>query len=292
MDTDLLVQVTVSGVLVGGLYAIMSIGLSISWGALKIINLAHFSFVLFGAYLTYQLTVSFGWDPFLMILFIFPSFFVAGGLMQIFFELANVDEFKSLIISFGLFIIFQSITKTLWTADFRRIDSDLNRYDGQAFEMLGISIRSGLLAAFIAAVLIAVGTTVLLTRTHFGRAIRAVVQDPEIARAFGIDRRRVSVILSGLATAYSGIAGVFIAVLQSLSPSMSFAWFGIVFPVVILGGLGSTWGALGAGVIIGVAAGIATILWGPLAAPMVTFSILIVALLFRPDGLFTAKSTV
>lgn len=292
MNTDLLIQVIATGILVGGLYAIMSIGLSLSWGSLKIINLAHFSFILFGAYLTYQFTVWFGWDPFLTILLVFPLFFVAGGLMQVFFELANVDEFKSLIISFGFFIIFQSITRTLWTADFRRIGPDLNRWESHAFEIFGISIRTTLLAAFVGALLIATGTTLLLTKTHFGRAVRAVVQDREIARAFGIDQRRVAVILSGLATAYSGVAGVFIGIYQSLSPSISVAWFGIVFPVVILGGLGSTWGALGAGVIIGVAAGLATIWWGPLAAPLVTFSILIAALLFRPDGLFTRKSSV
>ena len=98
--------------------------------------------------------------------------------------------------------------------------------------------------------------------------------------------RRVAVLLSGLATAYSALAGVFIALFQSLSPAMSLTWFGIVFPVVILGGLGSAGGALGAGVVVGVAAAVATVWWGPLAAPLVTFSILIAALLFRPDGLF------
>ena len=124
------------------------------------------------------------------------------------------------------------------------------------------------------------------------RAVRAVVQDAEMARAFGIDPRRVAVILSGLATAYSALAGVFIAMFQALSPSMTFAWFGIVFPVVILGGLGSSWGALGAGVIVGVSAAVATVWWGPLAAPLVTFLLLIAALLFRPGGLFTRGSAV
>ncbi len=286
MDVDLLTQAAVSGLLIGGLYAAMSIGISLSWGALKIINLAHFTFILLGAYLTYQLTTSFGIDPFLVIVVVFPVFFLAGALLQLFFEWAKVDEFRSLLISFGLFIIFTSLVRTVWTADFRTISSEDNPYASASIFVGDIALQVPRLAAFIAAVVIAVGTSLALSRTHFGRAVRAVVQDAEMARAFGIDSRRVAVILSGLATAYSGLAGVFIAMFQTLSPTMTFAWFGIVFSVVILGGLGSPYGALGAGIIVGVVAGVATVVWGPLSAPLVTFLLLIAALLFRPAGLF------
>ncbi len=93
MDVDLLAQAAVSGLLIGGLYATMAIGISLSWGALKIINLAHFTFILLGAYLTYQLTTTFGIDPFLMLVVVFPLFFVGGALLQLFFEWAKVDEF-------------------------------------------------------------------------------------------------------------------------------------------------------------------------------------------------------
>jgi branched-chain amino acid transport system permease protein len=292
VDTELLSQAVASGILIGGLYAVMSLGISLSWGALKIINLAHFSFILLGAYMTYEISTRFEVDPFLMVLFVFPVFFIAGALLQIFFEIARVDEFKSLIISFGIFIIFGSITRTIWTADFRRIDPEINPYASESITVFGISLQLPVLAAFAAAVVLAAVTTLLLSRTHFGRAVRAVVQDAEMARAFGIDPRRVAVILSGLATAYSALAGVFIAMFQALSPSMTFAWFGIVFPVVILGGLGSSWGALGAGVIVGVSAAVATVWWGPLAAPLVTFLLLIAALLVRPGGLFSRRRTV
>lgn len=276
----------------GGLYAVMSVGISLSWGALKIINLAHFSFILLGAYLSFELTNAFGTDPFLMIVVVFPLFFIAGVLLQIFFEWAKVDEFKSLIISFGIFIIFQSVARTIWTADFREIDAALNPYKSDSIFIGDLALRVPLLASFGAAVLIAAGTTFLLSRTHFGRALRAVVQDAEIARAFGIDPRRVAVILSGLAAGYSAIAGVLISTFQSLNPDMAVGWFGLVFPVVILGGLGKTFGALGAGVVVGVSAGVATVIWGPLAAPLVTFLILIGALLFRPEGLFTRKTAI
>lgn len=290
MDADLLTQAVVSGILIGGLYATMSVGISLSWGALKIINLAHFSFILLGAYITYQLTVSYEIDPFLAIVIVFPAAFAAGVLIQVFFEYTQVNEFQSLLISFGIFIIFQSLTRTIWTADFRRIGGELNPYASDSFIIGDIAVQFPQLAAFVAALAIAAVTSFLLSRTYFGRAVRAVVQDAEIARAFGIDPRRVAILLSGLATAYSGLAGVFIALFQSLSPSMSLAWFGIVFPVVILGGLGSTIGALAAGVVIGVAAGVASVQWGPLSAPLVTFSIMIAALLFKPEGLFSRQS--
>ncbi len=288
---DVLNQAIVSGILIGGLYAVMSVGISLTWGVLKIINLAHFSFILLGAYVTYQLSTTLGWDPLIALVIVIPGGFLAGVIMQVFFELAKVDEFQSLIISFGIFIIFQSVTRTIWTADFRRIDGDTNPYESMSFFVGDIAVQVATLIAFGVAVAIAIGMTVLLTRTYFGKAVRAIVEDPEIARAYGIDVRRVAVLLSGLATAFSAVAGVFIATFQSLSPNMSFGWFGIVFPVVILGGLGSTVGALGAGVIVGVAAGVATTEWGPLSASLVTFLILIAALLFRPQGLFTRQSS-
>lgn len=286
---DVLVQAIVSGVLIGGLYAVMSVGISLVWGVLKIINLAHFSFILLGAYVTYEFSTTLELDPLLALLIVVPGGFLAGVLMQIFFELAKVDEFQSLIISFGIFIIFQSVTRSIWTADFRRIGADLNRYESLSFFVGDIAIQVAPLMAFGTAVAIAIGMSVLLTRSYFGKAVRAIVDDPEIARAYGIDVRRVAVILSGLATAFSAMAGLLIATFQSLSPNISFAWFGIVFPVVILGGLGSAVGALGAGVIVGVAAGVASAEWGPLSAPLVTFVLLIVALLFRPQGLFTRE---
>ena len=287
---ELLAQGIVSGILVGGLYALMSIGISLSWGALKIINLAHFTFILLSAYLVYQLSVSLELDPLLMVLVVVPLFFLVGMLVQIFFHLAKVDEFKSLIISFGLFIILQSLTQTIWSADFRRIGPGLNPYESQSLFIGRIAFRLPQLLAFGAAVLIAAGMWLIFTRTYFGKAVRAVAQDQEMARAFGIDSRRVAVILSGLSTAFSALAGVFIAIGQTMFPQLAVAWFGTIFPIVILGGLGNSLGTLTAGVIIGVAAGVSSVLWGPLSAPLVTFTILIIALLFRPEGLITKRS--
>jgi branched-chain amino acid transport system permease protein len=287
---DLLAQGIVTGVLIGGLYALMSLGISLSWGALKVINLAHFSFILLSAYLVYQLTVTFEVDPLLMTLVVAPLFFVVGALMQMFFHKAKVDEFKSLIITFGIFIILQSAMQTVWSADFRRIGSELNIYEGESVFIGDIALPVPVLLAFVVALAIAVVMSLVLSRTYFGKAVRAVAQDSEMARAYGVDPNRVAVILSGLSGAFSALAGVFIAMGQTIYPGLAVSWFGIVFSVVILGGLGNTVGALTAGVIVGVAAGAAAVIWGPLAAPLVTFVILIAALLFRPQGLLTSRS--
>ena len=287
---DLLAQGVVTGVLIGGLYALMSLGVSLSWGALKIINLAHFSFILLSAYLVYQLTVSFEVDPLLTMVVVLPLFFVLGALMQVFFHIVNLDEFKSLIVTFGIFIILQSLMQTIWSADFRRIGSTLNSYESGSIFIGGIALPIPSMMAFAAALIIAIGMSLLLSRSYFGKAVRAVAQDEEMARAFGVDTNRVAVILSGLSAAFSALAGVFIAVGQTIFPGLAVSWFGVVFSVVILGGLGHTVGALTAGVIVGAAAGAAAVLWGPLAAPLVTFLILIVALLFRPQGLLTSRS--
>ena len=287
---DLLVQGIVTGVLIGGLYALMSLGISLSWGALKIINLAHFAFILLSAYLVYQLTISFEVDPLLMAVVVVPVFFVVGVSIQMFFHWAKVDEFKSLIVTFGIFIILQSVMQTVWSADFRRIESGLNPYAGNSINIAGIPLPIPVLLAFMAALAVAVVMSLILSRTFFGKAVRAVAQDPEMARAFGVDTRRVAVMLSGLSGAFSAMAGVFIALGQAIYPGLAVSWFGVVFSVVILGGLGNTVGALAAGVIVGVAAGAAAVIWGPLAAPLVTFVILIAALLFRPEGLLTSRS--
>jgi len=287
---DLVVQGIVTGVLIGGLYALMALGISLSWGALKIINLAHFSFILLSAYVVYQLTVTFEVDPLLMTIVVVPVFFVVGVLIQMFFHWAKVDEFKSLIVTFGIFIILQSGMQTIWSADFRRIGSELNTYASGSLTVGGIPLPIPVLLSFMAASGIAVVMSLVLARTYFGKAVRAVAQDPEMARAYGVDTRRVAVLLSGLSGAFSALAGVFIALGQAIYPGLAVSWFGIVFSVVILGGLGNTVGALTAGVIVGAAAGAATVIWGPLAAPLVTFVILIAALLFRPQGLLTSRS--
>ncbi|HLT97737.1 MAG TPA: branched-chain amino acid ABC transporter permease [Acidimicrobiia bacterium] len=283
-------QAVVSGILSGGLYAMMSLGMSLSWGVLKIINLAHFSFILFSGYITYQLAFSYGWDPFLAIVVCVPLFALVGMALQWLFDRVRVSEFESLLLTFGIFIIFESLISTVWTADFRRMDTVQNPYQSQSVWVGDVALPVPQLAAFVVAVVIAFGTRYLLDRTDFGRAVRALSQDRAVARAFGVDPHRVAMRLAGLAAAFAALAGVFIAMSRALFPGLAVEWFGIVFSVVILGGLGSTLGTLIAAVIIGLVGGVATVLGGPPMAPLAIFLVLIATLLFRPQGILGRSS--
>ena len=285
-----MIQSIVSGVLIGGLYALMSLGLSLSWGVLKIINLAHFAFILLSGYITYELSTTFGLDPFVAILVTVPVFFIAGSALQWFFEKVRISEFNSLLVTFALLLILESLARTIWSADFRQIPVAQNPYVSQSLRIGDLSLQIPRLAAFGFAILVTALTMYLLDRTYFGKAVRALAEDREMAVAFGINSSQVSILLAGMAASFAGLAGVFIAMSQALVPGLAVEWFAVVFPVVILGGLGSTKGSLASGVIIGVVAAIATRLAGPSWAPLITFIILILTLLFRPEGLFARRT--
>lgn len=269
----------------------MSLGMSLSWGVLKIINLAHFAFILLSAYITYQLSFTFGWDPFLAVVVCVPLFALAGMALQWVFNKTNIREFESLLLTFGVFIIFESVMSTIWTADFRQLDIEQNPYRSHSVWVGDVALPTPLLAAFVVSVIVAFGIRHLLGSTDFGRAVRALSQDTGVARAFGVDRDRVAMQLAGLAAACAALAGVFIAMSRALWPGLAVEWFGIVFSVVILGGLGSTLGTLIAAVIIGLVGGVATVIGGPPLAPLAVFLVLIATLLFRPQGILGRATT-
>lgn len=279
-------QALISGILLGGLYAILAIGLSLSWGMLKVINLAHFALAFLAAYVTYQLTTSFGADPFLSLLVTVPLFFVIGVGLQWFFNKFDVSEFNSLLVSFGLFIILQAVMTALWSADFRRIDASANPYMGRSFWIGPFALPLPQLGAFAAALVISGLTIYVLNSTYPGKALRAISQDRDIAAAFGVDYQKMSMLLMGVSTAYAAMAGLFIAMIFALFPEAGIEWIGVIFAVVILGGLGNVPGVLGAGVLIGVVQALTSTIADPGVAPLVTFTLLIAALLFKPEGLF------
>jgi branched-chain amino acid transport system permease protein len=282
-------QALISGILLGGLYAILAIGLSLTWGMLKIINLAHFALTFLAAYFTYQISTSFGLDPFFTIIVTAPVFFGIGVLLQWFFETFDVSEFNSLLITFGLFIIIQSVMTGIWTADYRRIDFDINPYAQQSFWIGEFALPIPQFSAFMAALILAGLTIYVLNRTYAGKALRAISQDRDMAAAFGVNYRKMAMLLSGVSTAYAAVAGVFIAMIFALFPEAGVEWIGVIFAVVILGGLANVPGALGAGLLIGIVQAVTSAVSSPGMAPLVTFTLLILALLFKPEGLFTRR---
>jgi len=281
-------QAALSGVLVGGLYAMMAFGVSLTWGMLKVINLAHFGLILIGAYLTYQTTTSWDLDPLLTIVVTAPVLFVAGALLQWAYDRLAISELNSLLVSFGLLVIIIQAASIIWTEDFRRMSADVNPYATESVSIGEFIFPTPTLVAFAVAVVLAAVIQLTLRRTFVGRALRAFAEDRTVAAAFGIDHRRLGVLLAGVAGASAAVAGLLWSLSNAITPSTPYEWFGIVFAVVILGGVGNVAGTLIAGVLVGMLSSVASIVWSPAAAPLAVFSAIVVALLVRPHGLLPA----
>ena len=289
--TGTILQAAIAGGLAGGLFALMAVGLTLTWGLLRVINLAHFALILVGGYLTFELATNGGMDPLSTLVVTVPLLFIAGAALQWGFDRFGLAEFNSLLVTFGLLIVVIQVVSNLWSADFQRMTAAVNPYATHSLRLGPIALPTPRLLAFAAALGVVVGVHLWLQRTYPGRALRAFAQDRTIAAAFGIDHVRLGVLLGGVAGATAAIAGMLVAVDRPLTPSAPFEWFGIVFAVVILGGIGNVVGTLAAGVIVGALSGVVSAAWSPLAAPLVIFSLIIVSLLVRPRGLFTRGST-
>lgn len=281
------VQGIVSGGLIGGLYALMAVGLSLTWGILRVINVMHFALILLAGYLTLQLTESWGWDPLLTLLLSVPILFVVGALIQYAYDVFKLQEFNSLLVSFGLLIVVIQAATLIWTADFRSVPADRNAYATDSIHLGRVVLPYTTLIAFVFAVVLIVGAHALLVRTFLGRAMRAFSQDRPVAAAFGIHDRRLALIVAGGAGASAAVAGTIFMLGNHVAPTVPYSWFGIVFAVVILGGIGNLLGTLWAGIGIGVLSGVVATVWSPSAEPLVLFLAIALALVLRPQGLFT-----
>ena len=276
----LLAQSVLSGIFIGGLYALLGLGLSLSWGLLRLINLAYFALAFLGAYLTYTLASRFGLDPLVTLVLLAPAFFAIGVLLQALFARFGVTEFTSLLVTFGLTVIIESLIQWIWTADFRRLET---AYGTASLRAGGLYIPLAELLALVTAVILAGLTWAGLRFTWVGKGMRASAEDPLIAAAFGVNHRRLALLLSGIGAAYAGVAGAFVALIYTLAPGQIYGWIGVVFAAVIIGGLGNPLGPLWAGIVIGVSEALTMALAAPAWAPLVSFSLLILVMLLRPD---------
>jgi branched-chain amino acid transport system permease protein len=278
-SATLLGQAVVSGLLAGGLYGLLALGLSLSWGLLRLVNLTHFALALLGAYLTYQLGHVLHWSPWLAGAAIVPAFFALGVALHVVFARFRVTEFTSLLVTFGLAVILESIIQWFWTADYRRYETP---YASTSIRVGPLFVPVLELLACVTAATLAFSTWAWLRFTYVGKALRAAAEDAAIAGAFGVNHRRDALVLSGVSAAYAGVAGAFIALISTLAPAQIWAWLGVVFAVVIIGGLGNPVGALLAGFLIGVSESVTMAVAAPAWAPLVSFSILIGILVLRP----------
>ena len=274
----LLGQSVLSGIFIGALYGLLGLGLSLSWGMLRQINLAHFALAFLGAYLTYQLASVGGMDPLLTLVIIAPCFFAFGVLMHWLFARFSVSPFNSLLVSFGLTVIIESLIQWIWTADQRVMDS---AYGAMKFKLGAFYLPVPELITLALAITLSLLTWAALRYTDLGKAMRAASEDAPIAAAFGVNERALSLLLSGYAAALAGVAGVCLALSFTLAPSQIYTWIGVVFAAVMIGGLGNPVGPLIAGVVIGISEALTMALTAPAWAPLVSFSLLIVVLLAR-----------
>ena len=276
---NLLSQSILSGIFIGGMYGLIGLGLGLSWGLLRQINLSHFGFVFLSAYLCYHMASTWGLDPLLALLILPPAFFAVGVAMQWGLARFRISPFNSLLVTFGITVMIESLIQYVWTADFRKLQS---AYAEEKFTVGGLFVPVPELITLLLATAFAFTIWAAMRFTAIGKAMRAMAEDAPIAAAFGVNEKALSYALSGICVALAAVAGVCFALTFTLTPTQIFAWVGVVFAVVMLGGLGSAIGPLVAGVIIGVSEAIAMLLLAPSWAPMVSFSLLILMLLFRP----------
>ena len=276
---ELLGQSLLSGLFIGGLYGLLGLGLSLSWGMLKQINLAHFALAFLGAYLTYQMSNSFGVDPMVTLVIIAPGFFLIGMAMHWVFAKFKVTPFNSMLVTFGLLVIIESLIQYVWTADYRKLESN---YSEIKFKVGLFYIPLPELLTLLLAIALAVGTWAVLRYTSTGKAMRAMSENPRMAAAFGVNERILALLLSGAASAFAGVAGVCLALSFTLAPSQIYGWIGVVFSAVMIGGLGNPLGPLIAGIVIGLSEATTMAITAPAWAPLVSFSLLIAVLLLRP----------
>jgi branched-chain amino acid transport system permease protein len=278
-------QILVNGLLIGGVYGIAALGLGLVWGVMSVVNVSHGDMLIFFAYMTWVMVATQSLNPFLTLVLLIPVGFLFGmGLYQLVVRhliRRSEVELMSLVLFFGLSAIVYGIAAYLWGSDFRSLPIPL-----PTIRLLGVVLPGTRVAAFLIAGGLVLGLRWFFQKTYWGKAIRAVAQSRNAARALGIDPDRVSAVSFGIALAYAGVAGALIAMISPLSPSLGVAYAGRSFAVVVLGGLGNPVGTLVAGLVLGLAESLST-LWITFSlSPAVAFVLLFLVLILRPQGLF------
>ena len=276
-SATLLGQSILSGVFIGALYGLLGLGLSLSWGMLRQVNLAHFALAFLGGYLTFQLAARL--DPFVTLALVAPLFFLLGMALHWFLTRFAVTLLNTLLVTFGLTSIIEAAIQWIWTADFHRME---NAYAAVRWKLgpLFVSLPDLITLGF--ALALSLGMWGVLRYTDLGKAMRATTEDAPIAAAFGVNEKLLGYLVSGLAAAVAAVAGLCLALNHTLAPVQIYAWMGVVFAAVMMGGLGSPVGPLVAGIVIGVSEAITMAVTNPTWAPLVSFSLLIAILLLRP----------
>ena len=280
---DQILNVLVFGLLLGGIYGLVSIGLNLIFGVVRIVNFAQGELVMFGMYGSYYAYSQFGINPYLSVLVVAPLVGLLGMAIQrlVIQPLSNEPNMQ-IFATFGLLILFQNIMLALSRGEALSIGGEV----GAAVITAGdLKISVVRLVTFVAATLITIGLHLFLSRTMAGKSIRAVTQDKRAARVMGINVERTFLITFGIGAALAGMAGALLTPIYSITPAVGGNFILAAFAVVVLGGLGSVWGAYIGGLIVGVVEAFAGFYIDPALKNAIWFIIFLVVLVVRPSGL-------
>jgi branched-chain amino acid transport system permease protein len=281
----MLLQILVNGILKGGLYALMAMGMSLIWGVMDIINIAHGSFIMLGAFTTYWLFALLGMDPFLSLFVSIVILFLLGYGVQkyVINYVIRASAFITLILAFGIEIFINNLALVLWTADVRKVEVPY----GAANFTIGnwVTIPTIRLIAFLMVIVISAVFFFILNRTNLGRSIRATSQDLDAARLTGVDVAHTYAITFGMGVGAAAAAGTLWSILFPISPIMGGELTLKSFVVVIIGGLGSMIGPIIGGLALGITEAFGSTWFGSTYENLIGFSILVIVLILRPKGL-------
>ncbi|MFZ0451655.1 MAG: branched-chain amino acid ABC transporter permease [Desulfatiglandaceae bacterium] len=281
----MILQIVINGLLKGGLYALMAMGMSLIWGVMDIINIAHGSFIMLGAFTTYWLFTLLGIDPFLSLIASIGFLFVFGYIVQKYLInlIIRASAFITLVLTFGIEIFINNLAQVLWSADVRMVQIPY----GAANFSIGSSVTIPImrLIAFLLVIVISIILFFILNRTNLGRSIRATSQDLDAARLVGVDVAKTYSVTFGLGVGAAGAAGTLWSILFPITPMMGGILTLKSFVVVIIGGLGSMLGPLIGGLILGVTESLGTNWLGATYENLIGFTILVLVLIMRPKGI-------
>jgi branched-chain amino acid transport system permease protein len=280
-----ILQLIINGLLLGGMYALISIGLTLIFGVLEIVNFAHGEFLMLAMYASYFLFQFYGIDPYLSLLIILPLFFLIGVAVQraTIQPILNAPPLNQIFMTVGLSMVLQNVALFFWTADYRIVKTS---YSALTLKTGGLMISFPRLVAFILAMGLLAALLVFLQKTYTGKAIRALAQERKAAMLMGINVYRTYQIAFGIGIACVGAAGAMLIPVYFVFPSVGTLFVLIAFVVVILGGYNSLTGSLVGGLIIGVVEAFSGFFISPHLKEAIYFAIFILILLFRPTGLF------
>jgi branched-chain amino acid transport system permease protein len=283
---DLLVNALIAGILLGGFYAAVTLGISISFGILDIVNIAHPAFIILGSYIAYIVNARLGLDPILVSIVMLPVFYALGtAVYQVYyasFERIGREALAGLAFFFGLLFITEVMLILVFGVDYRYVEA---AYIGPTWHIGFADFPLRMLVPCVTALLMFAALQIYLGRTFIGRAIQAVAQDPLALQLMAASPTRIKRIAFGISIATASIAGALLIIIQPVEPSVGREYIGRVFAICVLGGLGSLPGTVIGAMLLGILESLTATFYGPSWAPAVSFGVLLLTLAFRPTGL-------